>query len=458
MGVLAQELGHNFGLEHGGNPRSESVNCKPHYRTPMNYAYTYDPAVTAFSRGLNPVELRPGALDELLGMGSTDPALLATLAAPPFEFNVRPDGAVDWNRDGRFDALVKGAPTWSWASCEQSMLHSQAFADGWDPTLAWVDGRMAMVHRAADGALHLRWATRFDLCDPVLVSTGCSDFGDATEPIPGALATSAPALAEVDGKLLVVWADPARQLLAAELEGATWRWLGAVDANVTVSGDPAVVRHGDRVLVMAPHADGLYRWELGPGGFGPPIAERWTDGTPIATGPGVALASTGDTLYAAVPEGTLGLLELGILDATADRWERMPAAVWLGIRSYAAARPALAWAHDRLYLAWKPFPYGAAFLTMTEGLDRAPTAPDRRLRFYRPNFFTNVWGTIAGAASLVHDPAADSLRGAWGFGTTSSRIIFYPFADGIVDVVLRDQDDYAFIRDHMACSLRGSCE
>jgi hypothetical protein len=208
---------------------------------------------------------------------------------------------------------------------------------------------------------------------------------------------------------------------------------------------------------MAPGVDVLYRWELGPAGFGAAIAERWTDGTPIGGGPGVGLASTGDTLYAAIPAGPLGLLELGILDEAADRWERMPATAWQG-RSYAGARPALAWAHDRLYLAWKPYPYGAAFLTMTEGLDRAPEALERRLRFFRPNFFTNVWGTIAGAASLVRDPEADSLRGAWGFGTTTSRIVFYPFADGIVDVILRDQDDYAFIREHMACSLRASCE
>jgi hypothetical protein len=457
MGVMAQELGHNFGLEHGGNPRGESVNCKPHYRSPMNYAYTYDPSVVGFSRGTNAVELRPTALDELAGLGTNDPAILAGLAAPPFELTVRPDGAIDWNRDGRFDPLVRGAPTWAYASCEQSMTHNQSLGDGWDPTLAWVGGRMALVHRAGDGALALRWATRFDLCDPALIAAACTDLGEASVPIPGAVSSSAPALAATDqGSLLVVWADPARHLRAAELDVETWRERGAVD-DVEVSGDPAVVVVGGRVLVLAPAAQGLYRWELGADGFGAPIAERWTDGAPIAAGPGVAPALAGDELFAAIPEGPLGLIELGRLDVATDRWERMPETIWQVARGYAAARPGLAWAHDRLYLAWKPFPYGAALLTMSEGLDRAPEATSQRLRFLRPNLFTNIWGTIAGAASLAWDPEAASLRGAWGFGTTSSRVTFYPFADGIVDLVLRDQDDYAFIRDHLACSLSASC-
>ena len=58
--------------------------------------------------------------------------------------------------------------------------------------------------------------------------------------------------------------------------------------------------------------------------------------------------------------------------------------------------------------------------------------------------------------ALHHDPRFDdNLRAA--FVYISGGLQFLPFADGIIDADMYDQDDYAYILANLACSLTRSC-
>ena len=89
--VGAHELGHNLGLGHGGTQESFGVNCKPHYRSPMNYGYLYDRTVTGFSRGRHEEPLNAEYMDESQGLGHTDPAVLESLGFSTWSLEVSPD-------------------------------------------------------------------------------------------------------------------------------------------------------------------------------------------------------------------------------------------------------------------------------------------------------------------------------------------------------------------------------
>jgi hypothetical protein len=88
-GTLMHEVGHLFGLDHGGR---DPINCKPNYRSAMNYGHQFpgSPVVNYrldYSRSLDPLILVNGQIDltktgildeaslnELVGLGS-DPSL-----------------------------------------------------------------------------------------------------------------------------------------------------------------------------------------------------------------------------------------------------------------------------------------------------------------------------------------------------------------------------------------------
>jgi hypothetical protein len=493
MGVLAQELGHNFGIGHGGNFESYPANCKPHYRSPMNYAYTYDRALAQFSRGaFTGVVLNPTRMDELAGLGTDDPAVLDMLRASPWLFNVRDDGAVDWNRDGRFQSgLVRATPTWAFAGCEQSTPHSDALAIATQPSLAWLPdpegARMYVLTRGENGKLQARFATRFDRCDPFIESQTCADFApegsaQALE-VPGSRAGGGfPAAVGLvrggEGWLYVVYPDEggATWLQRLHVEGGAEVW----DAPAPVSGEPLAGDAGlvalpgeDALLLVAPAAGGLAAWrlDLATGAWSGPTLQTWEDGAAIAPCQGVALATgfqadlAGEQVYALVPQGPFCTLELARRDAATGRWSRFPATAWLGARPMAGGRPGLAYApfdptvpeEGRFYLAWRPLPAGAALISLTEGNDPRPEAMDRRLRVFYGTHIRNSWAVVGDGVSLLFDRRFDqNLRASYVYAP-SRGIWFHPFADGIIDVDMRDQDDYAFIVQYLACSLTGSC-
>jgi hypothetical protein len=507
IGVLAQELGHNFGIGHGGNPESYPANCKPHYRSPMNYAYTYNRGITQFSRGqfsANP--LNPTRMDEQAGLGSTDAQVLAGLEGGVFRYQVRADGAVDWNRNGRIDpGTVRAATTWGWASCEQSATHTDAMlGPESEPVLAWLpdaaEPRLYLVtRRVDDGALETRFATRFDRCDYRQVES-CTDFEPTPENPGQAIANSragvgVPALAGYTdpadtAHLMVVSLDTQGQLFAqtAALDAGEAVWTSpesvpaplsapastAASAGGNVQGALVLVAMGDRLLLFGALDSGeLHRWEydiptrvwraLG--------TEIWDDGAPMTLScAGLAMTAgyqpdvPGPQLYMVIPTGPTCVLEFARLDQERSSWIRNGASAWLGEPPMSGGRPGLAYVpldpaipeDGRFYVAWRLFPAGAGMISMSQGNDPDPAATERRLVFESGVFIRNVWAGVMDGVALQYDARFDdNLRAAWVY--RDQRVRFEPFADGIVDVDMYDQDDYQFILQYLACSLKGNC-
>ena len=495
-GVAAHELGHNFGIGHGGNEASYPANCKPNYRSPMNYTYTFDPDVTKFSRGeRSDIVLNPTAMDEQLGLGTGDPVVLGDLGGGAWGYQVREDGAVDWNRDGRIATEpVRAAPTWAWASCEQSTPHSSFFAPAHEPTLAWLpepdSPRLYLLARRADDGVPIyRVATRFDDCEIFNEAEPCTDWSppgnEPAVPVPDGLG-GAGAVAAVGwetaagARMLLVYADADDQLHSQELifEDGAERWDPPRRIEgARAGGQPALVLLPDneRLLLLVPEGGLLRRWEhvIADGTWSGPFDEAWDDGTPILPCHGAALTrgfertaegSSDQQVYAAVPAGDICALELARRGPD-GAWVRLTEQAWSGYTvPLAGGRPGLAYVpfdplvpdEGRFYMAWRPFPAGAALIAFTEGNDLSPDAPDRRLRFWPGTFLRNLWAIVADGITLAFDPRFDdNLRATWNY--LYGGVQFQPFADGIIDVEMRDQDDYAYILDNLACSLTRSC-
>jgi hypothetical protein len=487
--VAAHELGHNFGLDHGGNAPSYPANCKPHYRSPMNYAYLYDSTLAQFSRDAHAVALNPTAMDEQLGVGSADPAVLASLRGSPWYYDVRDDGAVDWNRDGRFDEqTVRAAPTWAWASCDPSTPFTDFFAMEHEPALIWLPAadmpRLFLLTRTpADGRPGYRVATRLDRCGAGDQPPPCTDWSpgfDAPTPIPdapsgtGALATAA----WRDGDrahLLVVQADASGQLheqmLTHENGGETWSAPAPI-AGARTDRSPALALLPDgSLLLLAPAGGRLRAWQRGltDTAWSTPGDARWADGTPIEPCHGVALAAghelgrDGESVYAAIPAGRFCALELGRREPD-GAWTRLTAQVWPDGAPFSGGRPGLAYApfradvpaEGRFYIAWKPLPTGAGLISFTQGNDLAPGAAALRMEFLPGTFLRNLWAIAIDGVTLHFDPRFDAnLRAS--FVYFKGGVQFLPFADGIIDVEMHDQDDYDYILANLACSLTASC-
>ena len=83
--------------------------------------------------------------------------------------------------------------------------------------------------------------------------------------------------------------------------------------------------------------------------------------------------------------------------------------------------------------------------------------PSRRFQFGLPVNWSNEWAETNGSTDLLYEPGVDTnLRAAWVIGR---RTDFRPFADGSPNVVLRDQNDYSYMKSTLDCTLgiTGGC-
>lgn len=102
-GTYMHELGHNLSLRHGG---FEDVNCKPNYRSVMNYTLQFannDPNRPLDYSGTPLDQLVESGLDETKGIGG-EAGQLAIYGVGGNLSTDPADGRIDWDNDSAFEA------------------------------------------------------------------------------------------------------------------------------------------------------------------------------------------------------------------------------------------------------------------------------------------------------------------------------------------------------------------
>jgi Peptidase M66 len=114
-GTFMHELGHNFGLQHGGG---EALNYKPNYISVMNYSYQFGIRYAARLESATAVGMRldysrsalapliEGDLNEFVGVNAGTTDLVLNLNEGCKIFFVPAYGPIDWNCDGRIELHV----------------------------------------------------------------------------------------------------------------------------------------------------------------------------------------------------------------------------------------------------------------------------------------------------------------------------------------------------------------
>lgn len=217
----------------------------------------------------------------------------------------------------------------------------------------------------------------------------------------------------------------------------------------------------------------------------PPVDQVWNDGTFIQPAFGIALTqgkhyasapipiSLAET-FAAIPVATSdppGAIELA-WTYDGSSWTRHNASAWETGRAVTIGQPGLAYEpfepsnydQGRFYLAWIPLNGdNAVLITQTEGNDSAPLTNGRKFSWRQgPVFLFNKWFRGEGNVSLLFERGIDSnVRGAFTFrgpkkaqpSVLENIPQFFPFADGIFNGPMKDQNDFTVIRANLACSL-----
>jgi hypothetical protein len=482
--TLRHELGHQLGLGHGGG---DTWNCKPHYPSPMNYAFTFDFS-TQFSRGrfaslvLNPYQ----GVDESLGLGTTDPNLFGYLQHSTMGFATSSTGAVDWNRDGIYGSgPTQASVIWPYgfSDCDVGVRGGTSLGTGDKPTFAWLEdaagnGSLYAVFNTWPGQFVQRTAAQTDVdrCQ-----AGPEPAGDCVAFTPAAVIPSAAepfftasALTSFDSRhsLMLVYAGG--DSLYYQTRTAAWDWsspLPVGSGQWNGGTEPAAIEYPPgTVNVFSAGIGGVKRnryssywgnWD----GAGTMVT--WSDGTVIAAGnvsPALAVGYMPDRdgpQLVALFTGPDQMMTFARYEPATDTWTAFPASIWADYHG-TWGTPGLAWApidrndptSGRFYLMFNPANGSPVALTMTEGADPRASATTRRL-WFRPNVMAfNEWLFMWNGESVAlgFDPAHDTNVRAAITGKDGNSA-FFPIADGRPNVGLRDYDDYALMLGNLAGSL-----
>ena len=499
--IIAHELGHNLNLVHEGSIASGVVNGKIHYRSIMNYAYQNDSTV-GFSKGdFANSPLNPIALDESAGLRIPwSSGLISWLEREPFNYLVdHADGAVDWNRDGNphTPGLVRAAINVGGGEDLGNVMRNE-LPYATDPAGAWMrdaggTARFLLVTRASsDGKLQYRTATQssFSGCESNS-SSSCVGFSPANGSAPttvsnslgGTLGVSVARYTRAGGgdALLVVYGDTTNRLVHQTVSitsGGTVSFSApvAIGSGYVADFDPTVVGVGTQVQLFASHAGTLKRWIFDPStsSWGAPVTQSWADGSAIHPSVGVGVAvgyqqdRTGPQLYGVFPHRDNQELLFTRLDSN---WTELAA-----LNTWTLNRPSIVFVPTsptstigRFFIGFNHWVFqhdgftdGQALMMMTEG--NHPSAPGHRLLTFGASLLVNAWqNATSGGVAVMYDPAYDNhVRAAWSFDPvlpegTPRKFEFAPLADGIYNVVLRDNNDYQRMSENVGCALHGSC-
>lgn len=495
--TMAHETGHRLNLSHGGNhSNSLDINCKPNYMSIMNYSWSGwdDYMGVGFSHNqFAGVTLNPTQMDEMAGLGTTD---IEFLSNAKFRYKVDLNtGAVDWNRDGRFETTpVRAAPTWGFLisdTCGQSIYaqDSGGYTNAQSTALSHMPwGSSSRLYWFArnqnSGAINYRYSAN-------LPHNWHPSYTSSASQVPSSTgsSTSAPAAtwfedANGNKKLILVYTDSSSrlryQVLSTVNGQESWSAPAYVGLGPSVDPSPAVIFWRGDVYVYAMYGATLEEWIMSPSGtWSGPVDQQWSDGSLVYASYGLGLTkgflagNSLDRLFAAVPLGSpLGQIEMAWKYNPGDRWNRMDASGWSVGQPVTISQPGLAYepfdpndeGQGRFYLAWSP-PTSAlgcsVLLTETEGNSVLPWATSQRLRFGYQIFLTGYQEKDCSSAnvSLLFDMDFDSnLRGAFSYYNDAvAQAKFMPIADGIINGTLKDQNDLSVIANNYRCPLGGPC-
>lgn len=371
--TLSHELGHNFGLVHGGRPSGIAINYKPNYRSLMNYAYE-NANYAGFSHGNAPVPtINPAAADERLGLGSAiEVERLRQLQGvwcpiSPYDdgkcVNIDgnagpgiPIGAVDWNHDGVYatSGTVQGLVAVGSGYMGRSPFPSNAnyFAD---TAMSWVNvggtigNQLWMIGRNGAGQLAYARLPKANL------DAGCGSFNyfdedgpndcagllDTTTIVPGPITVSvAPGVAEYNNNILVVYQKTTGTISSRLVTINNMTSAVSFGSEVTLPGGyaaaqdiTAIATAVGEVTVYIPvnTATGrkLMQWTYN-GSWSSGSIQQWSDGTDINPIWGIGATvgyqdgSSTPSTYAAIPSNPDGLTEFARRsNASPYRWSKV---------------------------------------------------------------------------------------------------------------------------------------
>jgi hypothetical protein len=487
--IFAHELGHTLGLQHHGHDRWGRENCKPNYRSIMNYLYQSRYEV-GFSRSAGRT-LNPAGVFER-GAARDFPAEL--LRDPPLEFDMM-GRDVDWNRDGQIsDQAVRAGLSWGmYKSCGAGEYGSTTLAQrvaSTTPVLLpndaglsafWLDEHGQLWWRQARGDLDsLTWS------DPAAVANhaGLRQISGTALP-DGTLVLAGRRL---DGSLAFSNFDADLQLLATSvLEG-----VHSDDAPSLVFDSVDERYYGTtrllRVLLRAAGPEGALYQAAARDVRGPFELRRMlaADGLPLtaAASPSIVHLPTGETC--GVLLDAQSFMRFFCYEPSRDRWLELSRQAWdngLGPRSY--GRVGLAF-HRYRSASGEPIDRaqisGSLYLSFSEPAASNARDPDN------PNFYiserlsdrpggqtrdavslrwrgrvSTEWtslapGTGVALAESMTRPGLQALMAVRDRAPHSARLEFLPHVDGEFDEPLQSGDDFAVMERGICLGIRSSVE
>jgi hypothetical protein len=490
--VIAHEIGHGLALHHGGRPFTLSVNYKTNYFSLMNYRSQW--GAPAFSNGTLPT-LNPRSLNEQFGIGTTDSATIAGFST---YYNVNTTtGAIDWNRDGTFQS--SGTAVQGPISLDDFSHYAQTRFTGdnlKDASGSWVNvggnlgQRFWIFGRGPSNQLQFGIAagsTISSSCGNITsVSEGgdenCAGFNTTTfgnAPGSNRILNFGPGVAELNSTLLVVSQPTTGTIISnvVSMNGSTGQVTFGSNVTLpggfTATGDITALSTATGVVtVWAPVGNRLKQWRFQNGSWSSATNMQWSDGSFIVPQFGIGATkgfqdnSSTVRIYAAIPTAPSGVVEFARQDATNNRWTKISSWQQTGVQPTVKARPGLAYQKraggsnsvGRFYMALNqntscsgPFgtsPNCSVAMLITEGNMASGTT--RRLRWIPPAYF--LAGGAVGGIHLIDDLTRDSnLRAI--MTDTNIQTMYMPMADGIINGLVTDNDDYDYLNGALRASL-----
>jgi hypothetical protein len=498
---LAHELGHTVGIPHHGHNDWGTLNCKPNYRSLMNYSFASD----GFSHGDSGMpDLNPAALNESIGLGTLDASV--GMAADPFYFARFGDPAshaVDWNRNGVIEstALVRGGPTWgTWKSCAARNANEQVLSTAEmtaTPVVVRLRNRLYALWVGSDGRIRYRQG---DLGASLATGScpGGDDLGDtcmtwsAERTLPTATTVKSLHAATWANRLYVAYraADSTVRVMSAgslDISGNPTAWTSETTLpGVTTLREPELhllevrIHHfGVKTLLglfYVQSTTNTYQWATSTDTI------KWTVQGDLLDAANAAipakqspnLATAGTTTCGAFTQ-TDDRVHLRCYNATTNRWVERTAAFAQDGWATNHVKPAFAFHTSRttegaridatganghfLLGVRKNVAGGLGVPDILTSTAVNATSPATGVTFPAIGKAKDEWTTTPDGVGIEIyedlDLSAPKMVVPWKSSALGTPLVFYPLADGSVRTTLSDGNDWYIMERGVCVALRG---